>query len=417
MKSLLRRLASIGLLWQLLLPVLLCAAIGIAAVQLWTVRQTRSLLQERLTASLNANAAMLQAEVERLGSGMRRDGGRLFIGDTALNDRNDIVDRVATAAGGVATIFAGDTRVATTIRKDDGGRAVGTPLAAGPARSAALDRGETYRGTATILGKDYFTIYQPLKDASGGTVGLLFVGLPTTATEAALAASERQTLYASVVVLGVLGLAVGLLLRRMLSPLIVLTRAMRQLATGDLTIEIPATQREDQVGRMAAALEVFKRQAVENARLAGEHEEQRTQAAEDKRTALTAVAETIEAETAAALTEVNRRSAAMTETANGMSASATHTGTSAQRAATAGAGPGQCADGGECGRTAYRLDRRDRRAGGPVHRRRRASSRSRTRDPRDDGSPERTGGAHRCGRRHDRRDRRQDQSVGAQRHH
>jgi methyl-accepting chemotaxis protein len=335
MKSLVRRLSSISLLWQILVPMLLCVTIGIAAVQFWTVQHTRTLLQERLTSSLSANIAMLQADVERLGTGWRRDGDRLLAGDTVLNERNDIVDRVATIAGGVATIFAGDKRVATTIRKDDGSRAVGTVLATGPARTASIDRGEAYRGTATILANDYVTIYQPLKDAAGKVLGLLFVGLPTAPTEAALAASERQALYASVIVLGVLSVVVGLLLRRVLSPLVAMTYAMHQLATGNLTVEIPAMQRKDQVGRMAAALDVFKQNAVENARLAREQEAERTQATESKRAALVAMAEKLETETTASMDTVSQETERMAAATSLLAASSERVGTDAKSASEA----------------------------------------------------------------------------------
>jgi methyl-accepting chemotaxis protein len=337
MKSLARRLASISLLWQTLVPVLLCVAIGIAAVQIHTVQHTRSLLQDRLAASLNANLAMLQADVERLGSDPRRNGDNLLVGDTVLNGRNELVDRVAGAAGGVATIFAGDTRVATTLRTDDGKRAVGTILALGPARTAALDHGETYHGTATILGNNYVTIYQPLKAATGATVGLLFVGVPTAPTEAALAASEQQALYTSVTVLGVIGLVIGFMMQRILAPLTAMTRAMNQIAIGDLDTAIPALERKDQVGRMAAALGVFKQQAVENIRFAREQDMEQGRAAADKRATLLAMAETVEREATSAMAEVDQRTAAMEQTANGMSASAERAGASAQSSAEAAA--------------------------------------------------------------------------------
>jgi hypothetical protein len=68
MTSPVRRLTSISLLWQILLPMLLCVAIGIAAVQLCAA--TRTLLQERLTASVSGNIAMLQADVARFGTAM-----------------------------------------------------------------------------------------------------------------------------------------------------------------------------------------------------------------------------------------------------------------------------------------------------------------------------------------------------------
>ncbi len=332
MPILFRRLTSISLLWQILVPILLCVAIGIAVVQVWTVRNNMSLLQERLTASLSANLAMLQADVEGLGTGLHRDGDRLLVGNTVVNGRNDIVDRVAAIAGGVATIFSGETRVATTIRNADGGRAIGTTLAAGPARTASLDGGQTYRGTATILGQDYVTIYQPLKDATGTGIGLLFVGIPTAPTEAALAASEHQTLYISLVALGVLGLVVGFLLRRVLSPLVAMTRAMHQLANGDLTTEIPAMDRKDEVGRMAAALDVFKRQGVESVRLAHERQAQRAHAEADKRAALLAMADLIETEAGASVEAVSHETERMAETTDRLAAAAARAGADAKTA-------------------------------------------------------------------------------------
>ena len=335
MRALLRRVSSISLLWQILLPTLLCVAIGIAAVQFWTIGNTRALLQERLVASLNANLAMLQADIDRLGQGWRHDGDRLVIGDVALNGRNDVVDRVAQIAGGVATIFAGDVRVATTLRQPDGSRAVGTKLAAGAARTAALDHGETYRGTNTILGQDYVTIYQPLKDSAGAVAGLLFVGIPTAQTEAALASSEQQTVLVSVAVLGVVGLLVWLLVRQLLVRLVAMTDAMRRLAAGDTGVDVAAIRRDDQVGRMAAALNVFKQHAIDNARLAREQEEQRAQADADKRAALIGMAEKIETETASSVEAVSRQTERMATTTNELAASAEHVRTDATTASEA----------------------------------------------------------------------------------
>ena len=294
MRYLPKRFGSISLLWKILFPLFICVAAAITLVQVWTVQHTTGLIEQRLTQSLDANLAVLQGELDQLGDRWHRAGDQLLIGDTPLNGRADIVDRVAHIAGGVATIFAGDMRIATTIRKDDGTPAVGTTLAPGPARSAVLDHGETYRGPAVILGKDYLTIYQPVKDAAGTVAGILFVGLPTAATNAAIAASARTTVAISVVVLVAMGLTVGLLLHRVLSPLTVMTQAMHQLAAGDLTVEVPPSRHDDEIGRLEAAMTIFKQQAVENAHLARDQSEQREKANHDKTAALNAMADRIE---------------------------------------------------------------------------------------------------------------------------
>ena len=77
-----------------------------------------------------------------------------------------------------ATLFvkAGDEfiRVATSVLLPDGRRAVGTVLG-----SPALDSikaGKPYYGEVQVLGTRYITDYEPIKDASGETIGAYFVG-------------------------------------------------------------------------------------------------------------------------------------------------------------------------------------------------------------------------------------------------
>ena len=51
-----------------------------------------------------------------------------------------------------------------------------------------------------------------------------------------------------------------------------MTAAMRRLASGELEVEVPATDRGDEVGRMAEAMLVFRQNAREASRLQGEAE-------------------------------------------------------------------------------------------------------------------------------------------------
>jgi methyl-accepting chemotaxis protein len=117
-----------------------------------------------------------------------------------------------------------------------------------------------------------------------------------------------------------------------------LKRAMEQLARGGLATEIPGTSRRDEVGDMARAMLVFKEHMVSEAQLAAAQETERQRAAaEGKRAALVAMADTIETETGVALQQVGERTTAMTATADEMSASASRTAASAENAATAAA--------------------------------------------------------------------------------
>jgi methyl-accepting chemotaxis protein len=55
--------------------------------------------------------------------------------------------------------------------------------------------------------------------------------------------------------------------RMMARPIVAMTAAMQKLAEGDKMADIPATDRKDEVGRMAQAMLVFKRNAQEASRL------------------------------------------------------------------------------------------------------------------------------------------------------
>jgi Cache 3/Cache 2 fusion domain len=117
---------------------------------------------------VKAAMADLKARAEKLGAPTKAD--------------NSVVEAVAKDHGGVATIFvkAGNEykRVATTVKKEDGSSAVGTPLDPKSAAIARLNNGEAYYGDATVFGKSYDAGYEPIKDASGAVIGAYFVGQP-----------------------------------------------------------------------------------------------------------------------------------------------------------------------------------------------------------------------------------------------
>jgi methyl-accepting chemotaxis protein-2 (aspartate sensor receptor) len=104
------------------------------------------------------------------------------------------VDRFAATTGAAATVFArrGDdlVRVTTSLRREDGDRAVGTLLARDHPALRTLLEGRSYVGKATLFGRDYATRYEPVVEG-GRTVGALFVGVDFSAGLAALRAQIR----------------------------------------------------------------------------------------------------------------------------------------------------------------------------------------------------------------------------------
>ncbi|HEY4352851.1 MAG TPA: Cache 3/Cache 2 fusion domain-containing protein, partial [Paraburkholderia sp.] len=106
-------------------------------------------------------------------------------GDKVLNLDFSIPDDFLAQSGAIASIFArtGDdfVRVTTSLKKQDGSRAIGTLLdRKGPAY-APIFSGKSYTGLATLFGKRYITQYKPIFDATGRVIGALFVGVDVDA--------------------------------------------------------------------------------------------------------------------------------------------------------------------------------------------------------------------------------------------
>ena len=129
------------------------------------------------TGDVKATMTALQAETAKLGVA-KVQGSDLYFGNTKAS--NDLARAVKKAHGAATSIFvkSGDqyTRVATTVKKEDGSNAVGTALDANSPAIAKLNSGEPYYGDATVFGKTYDAGYEPIKDASGAVIGAYFVG-------------------------------------------------------------------------------------------------------------------------------------------------------------------------------------------------------------------------------------------------
>jgi methyl-accepting chemotaxis protein len=100
-----------------------------------------------------------------------------------LNANYDKVDRFFNITKTVATIFvrSGEdfVRISTSLKKEDGSRAVGTPLDRNHPGYINLKEGKEYIGKASLFGKDYITKYTPIMN-NGQVIGALFIGLDFT---------------------------------------------------------------------------------------------------------------------------------------------------------------------------------------------------------------------------------------------
>ena len=138
---------------------------------------------------------------------------------------------------------------------------------------------------------------------------------------AALAQMER--LAALVAAFAMALAAVAFLVSRAITrPLSQLERNMMTLAEGNLDVEITGKERHDEIGRMAQAVEIFKQNAVQRARLEQLQQDQERKSGEQRRQAMLGLADSFEQSVGCIVDAVASASAEMSRTAQLLSSTA-----------------------------------------------------------------------------------------------
>ncbi|MDO8343348.1 MAG: Cache 3/Cache 2 fusion domain-containing protein, partial [Cellvibrio sp.] len=126
-----------------------------------------------------------------------RDVPELFLGNTAIGNQFDLVDKVTAVMGGTATIFSRDgadyVRISTNVMTPTG-RATGTVLAPQGAAIKEIQQGRPFYGLVDILGNPYLTGYEPIIDASSNPVGIWYVGYKADLQELFAAVQKSRVL-------------------------------------------------------------------------------------------------------------------------------------------------------------------------------------------------------------------------------
>jgi methyl-accepting chemotaxis protein len=321
----LRLFARLSLGARVTCTAVLGGAVAVAASTWWTISTLEAEQHKAAQRSLEVNLGVLKDQVQRHGTTIRVEGDRMIVGETALNGRNEIVDAVKEIAGGVATLFLGDLRIATNVVRPDGTRGVGTRLAPGPAFDASITRGQTYRGENDILGRRHLTIYEPIRDAAGRQIGLWFVGVPIADLDAMLWVAKRDATLAALAALALAGLLIAVVVRRSLAPVLALRDATLRVAEGKHDAQVPCTDRRDVVGELARAVETLRTTSEEAAAARAALDAERTRAAEERRAARVTLADRFEAQVMAAVSAVADAVARLRGSADAIAESASGT--------------------------------------------------------------------------------------------
>ena len=143
------------------------------------LRTAKALLAPKIR--LSSQKHTLQARHQVNGSMQTVTLPRLMLGQENAWGNNLWVDSLSHMLGGAATVFqmmpGGMVRVSTSVRKEDGSRALGTYIPDTSPVHAAIASGREYYGRALVAGDWYVAAYSPLMQGQQ-VIGALIVGIP-----------------------------------------------------------------------------------------------------------------------------------------------------------------------------------------------------------------------------------------------
>ncbi len=351
-----------------------------------SVQQERLLLEERIAhlrsavagTSLDKNVSVIADAFEAYGASL--EPALALVAkrvDLITNQLNPLAGTIVKQAAEIreAAVDAGDVRTAAMAGKLaqsmlEAQRAVDDYLLTRSEESFALvweklfevdeAMAELPEGSADGVAEAYYPYQDALNELSG-TIGEIWAVMETLDEQGAIISDQSDSVKTGalnaetriqedtssqlsgasslVVALTLASLVIGvaaafIIGRGIVNPITAMTDAMQRLAQGDKAITVPATDRHDEIGDMASAVQVFKDNAIEMEHLDAERAEAEARAADARREAMLRLADDLESSVSDIIRGISASAHTMQSAAEAMSATAEDTTRQATTVAT-----------------------------------------------------------------------------------
>jgi methyl-accepting chemotaxis protein len=256
---------------------------------------------------------------------LMRDGKSMAVADIGVSFGKQFVDSTKQRFGVDLAVYRFDGRAFTRISSTMGD----SPEVTQDELKSVFDGG-TLRRDATLNSRPAALYVGQIKNYAGQPIAVIELVKDTTAYEAAAASSQRNLIFGAVAILAAAALLAFLLGRGMSRPLTAITDVMNRLSSGDTDVTIPGGNRKDELGSMAGAVDVFRRNMIEARTLRDAQEAAKLQTEEEKKALQRQMADRFEADVksvvgavARATEDMQRAAVKITESVNGTSEQAT----------------------------------------------------------------------------------------------
>jgi methyl-accepting chemotaxis protein len=258
-----------------------------------------------------------------------RDGKSLAVVDIGVAFGKEFVDRVKKRVGIDLAVHWYDGKAFRKLSATFDQAVATQDELKGVFDGAALHRDATFDGhpAAVYLGQ--------IRNYAGQPVAVLEVIKDTTEYEAAATRAQQHLLFGTAVILAGAVLLAFLLGRGLSRPLAAITAVMNQLSSGDTAVTIPGSDRKDELGTMAVAVDVFRRNMVEAMALRETQEAAKAQAELEKKALQRQMADRFEADVKSVVGAVAKATKDMQRVAGEITTSVNGTSERASAAAAA----------------------------------------------------------------------------------
>jgi methyl-accepting chemotaxis protein len=258
-----------------------------------------------------------------------RDGKSIAVVDVGVPFGKEFVDRAKQRLGVDLAVHWFDGKSFKTLSSTFGDR----ELATSDELKGALD-GTAIQRDASFGGHPAALYLGQIKNYAGAPIAVLEVIKDTTEYEAAASSSQRNLMIGTAVILAAAVLLAFLLGRGLSRPLTAITAVMKRLSSGDTSVTIPGGDRKDELGSMAATVDVFRRNMIETNSLRDAQEAAKQQTELEKKALQRQMADRFEADVKSVVAAVAQATKDMQRVASEITASVNGT---SQRAAAAAA--------------------------------------------------------------------------------
>jgi methyl-accepting chemotaxis protein len=220
-----------------------------------------------------------------------RDGKSIANTDIGVAFGKEFVERAKQRLGVDLAVHWFDGKAFTKLSSTLGDAVVATP----DELKSVFDGG-ALRRDATLNGHPAALYLGQIKNYAGQPVAVIELVKDTTEYEAAAASSQRNLIFGAVAILSAAVLLAFLLGRGLSRPLTAITAVMNRLSSGDTDVTIPGGDRKDELGTMALAVDVFRRNMIEAGTMREAQEAAKHQAEIEKKALQRRMADRFEAD-------------------------------------------------------------------------------------------------------------------------